>query len=46
MRSGSTSRSVPKARVITLRWGWAAACFGVSWPRRTISPTNEWSSVT
>ena len=37
--------SVPRARVITLRCGCTAAWAAVNSPRRTISPTQEWSSV-
>ena len=37
--------SGPSARVMTERCGCASACSSVSLPRRTSSPTSEWSSV-
>ena len=43
--STSTRGSVPSARVMTDRCGWASASSGVSRPLRMRSPTSEWSSV-
>ena len=43
--STSTSGSVPTARVITLRCGWACASSSESLPLFTSSFTSEWSSV-
>ena len=43
--STSTSGSVPRARVITERWGCVLVSSGESFPLRTSSATSEWSSV-
>ena len=43
--STTTSGSGPSARVMIERCGCSSASWAVSWPRRRISSTSEWSSV-